>query len=390
MTTVKHFHSAMNGAPVLSGTAESLINVLDACLVNGFGLQTASSVVVNNYIATATFPSSHPFEPDTIALFSGSVLPQLNGEKRILTTTTNTVTFTVTGIANGSSAGTITARLAPAGWEKPFSGTNLAAYRSLDVESTRMYLRVDDTGTTNARVVGYETMTDVNTGTGPFPTAAQISGGGWWPKANAANATARAWTLVADGKGFILHVHTAATNPGISGAVWEFGDFASLKSGDAYACRLQCHSVDAASINAALVTASENCSPATPQLGPYLPRSYTTLGGAVAGNHYVSGLFNGTGTSGAATNGVAPIYPNGPDNGLILVRKIIVEPSVCLRGYGRGLYVAPQNLHTQFNWRDKIDGQGELTGRKLLSIKCGSPAGSVSQGAVFIDITGPW
>ena len=379
----------MNGAPVLSGTAESLINVLDACLVNGFGLQTASSVVVNNYIATATFPSSHPFEPDTIALFSGAVLPQLNGEKRILTTTTNTVTFTVTGIANGSSAGTITARLAPAGWEKPFSGTNLAAYRSLDVESTRMYLRVDDTGTVNARVVGYETMTDVNTGTGPFPTTTQISGGGWWPKAHIANATARAWTLVADGKGFILHVHTAASPPGISGVVWEFGDFASLKSGDAYACRLQCHNADTSSASSNVPSQSDYCSN-SPQAGAYLPRSFTTLGGAVAGAHAAQGLFQTSGASGATLNSPTPIYPNGPDNGLILVRKIIIEPSVCLRGYGRGLYVAPQNLHTQFNWRDKIDGQGELAGRKLLAIKCGSPAGTTSQGAVFMDITGPW
>lgn len=189
MTSVKHFHSAMNGAPVLSGTAASLIAVLDACLVNGFGLQTASSVVVASGIATATFPSGHSFEPDTIALIDGAAPAGLNGEKHVLTTSTNTITFAATGIADGTATGTITAKLAPAGWEKPFSGTNLAVFRSLNVESTRMYLRVDDTGTTNSRVAGYESMTDVNTGVGPFPTSAMISGGGWWPKASAANAT---------------------------------------------------------------------------------------------------------------------------------------------------------------------------------------------------------
>lgn len=389
MTTVKHFHSAMTGAPVLSGTAGSLIAVLDACLISGFGLQTPSSVTVASGIATANFSTGHSFEPDTIALFAGATPAELNGEKRILSTSTNSVTFAATGIADGTATGTITAKLAPAGWEKPFSGTNLAAYRSLDVESTRMYLRVDDTGTTNARVVGYETMTDVNTGTGPFPTTTQISGGGWWPKANAANATARAWTLAADGKGFILHVHTAAPIPGISGVVWEFGDFASLKSGDAYACRLQCHNADVSSATSSLPSHSDYCSSSTPA-GAYLSRSFTTLGGSVAGAHAVQGLFQNNGISGATANSFAPIYPNGPDNGLILVRKIIIEPSVCLRGYGRGLYVAPQNLHAQFNWRDKIDGQGDLVGRKLLAIKCGGPAGTASQGAVFVDITGPW
>ena len=110
----------------------------------------------------------------------------------------------------------------------------------------------------------------------------------------------------------------------------------------------------------------------------------------MVGAHAAQGFFQSASTSGAVANSITPIYPNGPDNGLILVRKTIIEPSVCLRGYGRGLYVAPQILHTQFNWRDKIDGQGELAGRKLLAIKCGSPAGTTSQGAVFVDITGPW
>ena len=46
MTTVKHFHSAMSGAPVLNGTAGSLIAVLDACLQDGFGLKAASGITV--------------------------------------------------------------------------------------------------------------------------------------------------------------------------------------------------------------------------------------------------------------------------------------------------------------------------------------------------------
>ena len=39
-TSVKYFHSELPGAPVLSGTAGSRIAVLDACLVNGWGLLT--------------------------------------------------------------------------------------------------------------------------------------------------------------------------------------------------------------------------------------------------------------------------------------------------------------------------------------------------------------
>ncbi|SEQ84391.1 hypothetical protein [Giesbergeria anulus] len=390
-TPVKHFHSAMTGAPILNGTAGSLIAVLDACLTTGFGLQTASGVTVASGIATANFASGHSFEPDTIALFAGATPAGLNGEKRILTTSTNTVTFAVAGVADGAATGTITAKMAPAGWAKEFSGTNLAAYRASSVESTRMYLRVDDTSTTNGRVVGYEAMTDINTGTGPFPAATQISGGGWWPKANAANATARAWTLVADSKGFLLHIHTVSTGQGVSGSLWKFGDFASLKPGDAYACSLQCGSTDLATntLGGGGVGHFEYCNSQTPQVGTYLPRSFTTLGGSVAGLHAPIEYFAG-GVSGAANQPTAPASPNGPDNSQILSKKLIIENGVCRRGMERGLYVIPQNCHNAFNWRDKIDGQGVLAGRKLLAIKCGTPAGISSTGVVFIDITGPW
>lgn len=389
MTSVKHFHSAMTGAPVLSGTAGSLIAVLDACLVNGFGLQTATSLVVARGIATLTFPSGHSFEQDAIALVAGATPSGLNGEKRILTTTTNTATFDATGISDQTATGTITAKMAPAGWVKEFSGTNLAAYRASNVESTRMYLRVDDTGTTNSRVVGYETMSDVNTGVGPFPTTTQISGGGWWPKANAANATARAWTVVADSKGLILHIHAATSSPGIAGGIWSFGDFASLKSGDAYACVLHCTTSDQSNLGSASSQSLEWCYASTGYGGNYLPRSFTMLGGSVAANHLAPDFVNPN-ASGYASQSGSPLYPNGPDNGLVLSKKVIVEVGVCRRGTYRGMYITPQNCSTAFSWRDKIDGHGELTGRKLMALKCGSPAATTNSGVVFVDITGPW
>ena len=390
MTTVKHFHSAMSGAPVLNGTAGSLIAVLDACLQDGFGLKAASGITVASGVATVSFANGHSFEPDTIALIAGATPGALNGEKVVLTTSTNTVTFAAPGVPDGAATGSITAKVAPAGWEKAFSGTNVAAYRSLDPESTRMFLRVDDTGTTNARVVGYESMSDVNTGVGPFPTAAQIAGGGWWPKANAANATARAWTLVSDSRGFILHMHTAANNLGASGGVWSFGDFESLKSGDAYGCALQCAAYDSAATNGVAPAAVEWCNYLT-EAGAYAPRSFTALGGSAALNHGVDSLCGTSTVAGAGPGGAyTPAYPNGPDNGLILARKVFVEPGLCLRGRLPGVMVPLQNCHGAFSWRQKIDGQGDLSGRKLLVVKCGVPAGEYSQGMLLLDVTGPW
>lgn len=390
MTTVKHFHSAMSGAPVLSGTAGSLIAVLDACLQDGFGLKAASGITVASGVATVTFANGHSFEPDTIALIAGATPGALNGEKVVLTTSTNTISFAAPGVPDGAATGSITAKLAPAGWEKAFSGTNAAVYRSLDPESTRMLLRVDDSSPTNARVVGYESMSDANTGVGPFPTAAQISGGGWWPKADGANATARAWTLVADALGFVLHMHTAASRPGLSGAVWWFGDFASLKSGDAYSCVLHCNSYEVAPYTGYLSDSVERCATTTSG-GAYAPRSFTALGGSIALNHGVDAMCVTSTIAGAGPGGgYTPSYPNGPDNGLILARKVFVEPAVCLRGRLPGVLVPLQNCHWAFSWRAKIDGQGDLYGRKLLVVKCGVPAGTDSQGMLLLDVTGPW
>ena len=380
----------MAGAPTLNGVAGSLIAVLDACLVDGFGLKTADSVAVSGGIATATFSTGHSFGPDVIALVTGATPAGLNGEKRVLTTSTNTITFDATSIADGTATGTIAVKLAPAGWAKPFSGTNLAAYRAIDPTGTRMFLRVGDTGTTTARVVGYESMSDVNTGVAAFPLEAQLSGGGFWPKANAANASARSWTVIADSRGFWVHLHThALTAPGISGNVWGFGDFESYKAGDPYACALFMSYIDVASSAVNQGGAVENGSPGG-VAGPYAPRSFTGLGGSAQLYHLTESHFGLSSLSGTGAGAAVSVYPNGPNNGLLLSRKLVAENNIAIRGIVRGALLAPQNCHGAFNWCDKVDGQGTLAGRKLLAIKVGAPAGTASQGVVFFDITGPW
>lgn len=387
-TTVKHFHSAMAGAPTLNGVAGSLIAVLDACLVDGFGLKSADSVVVSGGIATATFSTGHSFEPDVIALVTGATPAGLNGEKRVLTTATNTITFDATSIADGTATGTITIKLAPAGWEKAFAGTNLAAYRSTDPTGTRMFLRVAD-GTTTARVIGYESMSDVNTGVRAFPLDTQLAGGGYIPKADSANATARVWTLIADSRGWWLHTHTSTYIPGLSGSVWGFGDYDSLKSGDPFACALQCSPTDTSGSGSGNTEAAEYNGMGS-LAGPFTARSFTGLGGSVQLGHGQESHATVSSTSGSFASAMVPTYPNGPNNGLFLSRKLLVERGVALRGVSRGLLLAAQNCHAQFNWRDKVDGQGAYAGRTLMAVKCGAPAGSSSQGVVFFDITGPW
>ena len=390
-TSVKYFHNGMAGAPTLSGTAGSLIAVLDACLVNGFGSGTVDSVVISGGIATVTRSTGHPFEVDSVAFIAGATVSggSINGEKKVLSVTATTYTFDATGIANQTATGTITHKLAPANWVKEFSSTNLAVYKSADVASTGCRLRVDDTGTVNARVVGYETMSDVNTGTGPFPTSAQVSGGAYWTKSSVANSTSNNWILVADGRTiyFARAYRTASGTPN-DYELTMFGDIASVKTGgDAFGCVLNANTSDQSGGNVNGSSSMYGIS----STNIWMPRAYTGLGSSMAvakAFPNFGGLAAGS-YSGGSTNSYMP-YPNPTDGGLYLVPNYITENvggNQALRGISPGLYGCPQNLGTtSFANKDSVTGVTGLTGKKLKAICTFTGLTAI----VFIDITGAW
>ena len=206
-TSVKNFNSTMSGAPALSGTVGTLVALLDALLVNGFDVKTATGLTVSGGVASMAFTGSHSAQLDTVISIAGitGTYASLNGEQKVTAVAAGVVRFATT-LPDGAASGTITFKMAPAGFEKPFAKPNVGVYRSLDPASTRMLLRVDDTGAQVARVVGYEAMSDVDTGVGVFPTAAQIAGGGYWSKSTQASAAAVGWNLVADGRTFYLSI----------------------------------------------------------------------------------------------------------------------------------------------------------------------------------------
>ncbi|MGQ0708689.1 MAG: hypothetical protein ACT4NV_02960 [Rhodoferax sp.] len=397
-TSVKYFHADLAGAPTLNNAAGSLINVLDACLVDGFGLKSLDSLVVASGIATATVSAGLAgYEADVVALIAGSGITALNGEKRLLSATATTVTFAAPGVADGAASGTITMKIAPVGWAKPYSASNVAVYRSTDVLGTRMHLRVDDTGAavSTARVVGYETMTDAHTGTGPFPTNAQYSGGLYWPKVDADDATSRKWLVVADSRALYLVVRSAAD------ADWQwgggfvgFGDFASRKAGDAYACYLSGSRSDCATPGGSDPSLSMMYSRASLATVPglYAPRSFTGVGASVPlGRRAQSYSYSDT-YSGAADGGYGPGYPNPADNSLLLSPVILLEGApLALRGSCRGLYYIGQDVRSALYHRDKMEGQGALLGRKLLAVRgYGYARPGSDAGVALLDITGPW
>jgi hypothetical protein len=380
------FDSSQPGAPVLSGTAGALRTLLKACLVDGFGAGAVATLTVSGGIATATYAGAHPFKVGYVAQFAGATPAGLNGNKVILSATGTSVTFAAPGVPDGAATGTITSKAAPAGWQELFAGAlaNVIALKPSVVEATGCVLRVDDTGAINARVRAYEAMSDISTGVGMTPLESQAAGGLWWPKSATANATARAWILVADARGFYLAVAPAG---GDRYTLLFAGDIASLKSGDAYGYLLtgnQGDQTNASSVPDGCVGYSHRSA----RTGAYLVRGYTAIGQSTAAQRLGAHHNGSTADVYAGTAGYSlGAYPNGANNGLLT--GALELHAAGLRGTLPGLLHPVQDCGTSFATGATVDGTDDLAGRRLLAIRTGPPAGG-TVGTVFIDTTGNW
>lgn len=278
----RFYHSDMADAPVMSVSAGGIISVLDGCLLNGFNPKTLTSLVVSGGIATATVSGGHGYSLYSVVTIAGSTPSSLNGEQRILTIPTSTTfTFDATGIADVSASGTITAIMTtPSGWVKSFSGTNKAAYRST-TSITGYYLRIDDSGaySTGQPVRGYESMSDVDTGTAPFPTTGQQATFNWRRSQDASGN--RQWVLVADDKFFYLFVKILGSANNF--APMTFGDFSSFDDLDDSACLLTAANTSTPT-NTAFKPFSEVATQLTPTFSStskYVAREYGASAGAI-------------------------------------------------------------------------------------------------------------
>ena len=143
-TDIKFYVHTNTNAPQLTNNFGCMIDVLDACLVNGFGSQAVSTLTAVGTTVTATFGAAHNFMQYQVIKIAGATQTEYNGEHRILTVpNANTITFELAAAPSVTTAtGTINCSLPPLGWEKPFSGTGKAAYRSSNtLLASRPYLR---------------------------------------------------------------------------------------------------------------------------------------------------------------------------------------------------------------------------------------------------------
>ncbi len=368
-TSVKFFHSDMANAPLLQAEAGSLLAVLDACLINGFDSRSVDSIVVAGGVATLTISAGHAFEKHAVIEIVGADQAALNGQWKVASVTPSALTFACPDIADVTATGTITAKRAGLGWVKPFAdaGTHRAVYRSADLESTRLFLYVDDANTRYTRVRGYEQVTGIDARVTPFPAFAQVADNALtWLKTGSTIVTPRFWTLVGDGRIFYLLIQSSQTAGVTSHGIVLFGDFTPLMSGDAYHC---------------LMVGDENSTPSSAPVsfiqlnatsGTYIARGYAQTGGAIACTR--AGATNAGSGTGLGLDGKCHLF--GP----VFVRDT-GSSSGPLRGIVPGYLLADESgFFSKREFYDSPDG-----GFLLIE-----SARNSTREVLGFDIVGPW
>lgn len=276
-----------------------------------------------------------------------------------------------------------------AGWAREFTATNKAVFRA--ATGNRLRLRIDDTGTNDARAIGYEVMTDVDTGTGAFPTNGQVSGGLYIRKSNTADNTSRPWVLVATETCFYFLPDSGGTDwliqptaGNISGQFF-FGEVLSFKSGDAYnTLIIGSESTGTSQCRLASAVQQSTITPAG-LVGHYMARPYYQSAGAFQTNKWPAMSFYAQTTMGSA----GTQYPDPVSGALHLSPVYLVElgpgSGGYLRGILRGLWCSVHPFPG--NHGDQFSGSGEMAGKTFLSV--GSASAGVL-GRVLIEISNTW
>lgn len=292
--TVRVYRSTDAGAPTLSGMQGSLISVLSACLTG----------------------------------------PSFNG----------------TGNAYGS--------IPCAGWSRPFTGTNLAAFKQPATARGRYLLVDESTADAAARLTGYENMSSINTGTGPFPSTQWIYLSQLFiVKSSVMTTAARPWMIVATDKMFYFWVNANGDVPVVLSTycrMFSFGDFVSVSQTDQYNTALIADSSAGISFQGPFV---QNSSMITSISGVYFPRSYSQVGSSVQGTLTTYG-FN-TGGSVRGQSGMP--CPNPADGKIYLNQTMLMEMyqsglTAVFRGQLPGLWTLPHYLRGFINDGDIITG----------------------------------
>jgi hypothetical protein len=317
-------------------------------------------------------------------------------------------TYTVPNSPVTPATGTITYRKASLGWSRPFTDTNVAVYRSNDLGSNRFFLRVNDNGIgagsfKDAVASGFETMLDVNSGTGQFPLSSALNptlgGGVIWQKSGTLDSTARAWGIIGDEKTFYLFINTSQH------FMYGFGHFIPYRPGDGFNTFIggnRSPNNGTTHPNERIFGSAIGIEQNQTSVGTFVARSFIQVGPSVPvinTSYHASNLdwgpWNNVNASTNQPKGVTGI--NAPNQGVFFLPIFLVEPGgggPHVRGRLPGIY-APWATYPSYTRWSTIEGvDGFPPGTKLMVVNAVSgSAGSTGYfgtAVLFMNITGPW
>ena len=345
MSIVQIYRGTQVGARTVGtyNTAGFLTNILDDILVNGFCQTSVSTITRIGSVATVTTSTAHAFsvpgcEP---CLISGANEVEYNGvfyPQTIISTTQFTIN--VSGTPNSPATGVIICKHAPTGWSIAFTGTNTRSYRP--PAGNRFYYNVDDTATTPARLRGFEIATAVGaavtSGTNPFPTDAQASGGAYQNKGSYSARGFTGWWVLASDRTVLFGLNGASGYHVPYGSF--FGDIATYKAADAYNTMLisppQSWPDGGAPVELfGNVTASAN----TTLAGRWIARAYTQVPGSLA---VTTGVDTWRNNAGTASNSSTSTFPSFTEGGMTLSPFFVSEAANGIRGHLPGVWAPMQ------------------------------------------------
>jgi hypothetical protein len=400
---VQLYRSTDLNAPVLTGQVGKLTDLMYAVLVTGYTTASVTSITESGTTYTVTIAVSNSTLNTgnyvTIAGCTGG-FTALNGTWQITVTSNTTFTFVGPGSLGTPATGTITYCKAGLGWSRPSlggtnPGTNVMVFQPASVtgRTNQFYYRMDDNSpnaTPAAReacVRGYVSMSDLSTGTEPFPTVAQHAAPGpVFRKSTSADATARPWYVIGDGA--TVYIVMNSDNSTTAGRfLLGFGGFISDVTADAY------NSFVGGAITSNSGTPSSGNGGMAGVVGlsnstifntMWVPRTYTQLGTSVAAcciqpwNMQVNGM-------GQVTSMPFP-YPMAVDGGLYVGPIICAHAGLAIRGKMPGMY---SHMHQTApgNEGDQIT---TVTGLSGVTLRMVNTVNASVQCWTYFDEFGPW
>lgn|SRR5574337_448105 len=255
-----------------------------------------------------------------------------------------------------------------AGWSKYTSGTDYASYRQ--GAGLQMYFAVVDTDARLSRVTGYEAMTDATSGTNPFPTSEQVSGGLYFRKSTTADSTARPWICFATNKTIYIWIWGGQAAPSnLTGLSTSSGDPSHFGFGQTYSSRTVSDAYNAFIMAATDTSATDTTSNSSRQVfhplriimgsalnGHYMPRSYAQTGtseNVLKVNSQIRSL---------SSSGTTSFTFPSASGALMLDRIALFGSTSTSRGYLPGMRAIVNGSASNFSQLASVDSSGSLNG----------------------------